>query len=252
MNNQNKEKNEKEMQANKILYITVAVMLVVMATVVLLSSMLSRAKPSVDTDAQVTDGVSDAVTDEKPADTRPNTPQVSLPVIADPDTEEEADAPIPETPAIPTFASPVASGVISKEYSDKVLVYSTTMEDYRTHMGLDINATLGEKVLAAADGKVADVWYDAMTGQCLKIEHEGGLVSIYRNLSDTLAEGVKIGASVKCGDTVGYIGESSMVEIAQEPHLHFEAQLSGKYVDPADYLSSEAKAELLEDINYEN
>jgi phosphocarrier protein len=57
---------------------------------------------------------------------------------------------------------------------------------------------------------------------------------------------------VKCGDTVGYIGESSMVEIAQEPHLHFEAQLNGKYVNPEDYLSSEAKASLLQDTSYEN
>ena len=250
MNNQNKQKSEQEIQANKILYITVAAMLVIMAVVVVLSSVLSRAKPGVDTDGVSTDTQDTSIYTESP-DTKPNTPSVTLPVVADPDTDEVVN-PEPDAPVTPTFATPVASGILSKEYSDKVLVYSTTMEDYRTHMGIDINAKLGSPVLASADGTVTDIWYDAMTGQCLKIEHDGGLCSIYRNLADSLAEGVKVGGKVKCGDTVGYIGESSMVEIAQEPHLHFEAQLNGKYVNPEDYLSSEAKASLLQDTSYEN
>ncbi len=252
MNNQNKQKSEQEIQANKILYITVAAMLVIMAVVVILSSVLSRAKPGVDTDGlSDTNAPSSPAYTEPPA-TQPNTPSDKLPVIADPDTEEEVVNPTPDKPTIPTLASPVAAGILSKEYSDSTLVYSTTMEDYRAHVGIDINAKLGDPVLAAADGTVADIWYDPMTGQCLKIEHEGSLVSIYRNLSDTLAEGVKVGGSVKCGDTVGYIGESSIVEIAQEPHLHFEAELSGKKVDPTDYLSVEAKSQLLQDTSYED
>ncbi len=249
MNNQNKQKNEKEMLANKVLYITVAAMLVVMAIVVVLSSMLSRAKPNAP--AESTDDISDITENTHAADTDQSKPADSLPVIAPPDTEEVIK-PEPEMPTVPTFASPLASGIISKDYSDKVLVYSTTMEDYRTHMGIDINTKLGEPVLAAADGKVVDIWYDPMTGQCMKLEHDGGLASIYRNLSDTVAEGIKVGGRVKCGEVIGYVGESSMVEIAQEPHLHFEATLSGKYVNPEEYLSSKAKAELLQDNSYES
>ncbi len=252
MNNQNKQKNEKEMQANKVLYITVAAMLIVMATVVLLSSMLSRAKPSVDTDAPTASSSAQAPSQSTtPEETKQSSPSVTLPVAAAPDTEEEVILQKPAEPELPTFASPLSSGILSKEYSDKVLVYSTTMEDYRTHMGIDINAKLGDSVLAAADGKVSDVFYDAMMGHCIKVEHDGGLVSIYRNLSDTLAEGITVGGSVKCGTPLGYVGESAMVEIAQEPHLHFEAQLNGKHVNPADYLSTEAMSALTQDTSYE-
>ena len=249
MNNQNKPKSEQEAAANKILYITVAAMLIIMATVVVLSSVLSRAKPAVDTDTTVTTATSP--TDASPTVTEP-TPSVTLPTIADTEPVEDVITPEPDNSSIPTLASPVSSGYLSKEYSDKVLVYSTTMEDYRTHLGIDINAKLGAPVLAAADGKIADIWHDAMTGYCIKIEHAGGLVTIYRNLADTQAEGISKGSQVKRGDTIGYVGESSMVEIAQEPHLHFEAQIDGKHVDPKAHLSPEATARLTQDTTYEN
>jgi len=249
----NKQKSEQEKQANKVLYITVAAMLVVMAAVVLLSSMLSRAKKPIDKDLpDVTDYQSAPVSsDGSQNTTKPEKPSDSLPVIADTDKETEADSPnAPDKNTVPTLALP-ANGILSKEFSDKVLVYSSTMEDYRTHMGIDINASMGDKVFAAADGRVSNVWHDPMMGQCVKIEHSGNLTTIYRNLSETVAEGISIGASVSEGDVIGYIGESAMVEIAQEPHLHFEVQLGTKSVDPIEYMSSNAKSKLLEDVSYE-
>ena len=64
MNNQNKQKSKQEAEANRILYITVAAMLIIMATVVVLSSVLSRAKPDAVTDTT-------AYTDTAPSDTKP-------------------------------------------------------------------------------------------------------------------------------------------------------------------------------------
>ncbi len=248
-NNQNK-KSEQEIQANKILYITVAAMLVIMALVIVLSSVLSKAKPSSDTESSTDTVLAPSYTN--PTETKPSSPSVTLPVAAEPEDTDEVLSPEPQAPTVPTLALPLENGILSKEYSDKMLVYSTTMEDYRTHMGIDINASLGSPVLAAADGTVVDIYNDAMTGRCIKIEHDGGLSSIYRNLSDTAAEGLAVGNKVKCGEVIGYVGESSMIEIAQEPHLHFEATLNGKYVNPEDYLSSNAKSELLQDTSYES
>lgn len=252
LNMNNKQKSEQEKLANKILYITVAAMLVVMATVVVLGSMLSRAKKPIDTDApSITDAQSSPETERDPITDKPSSPSDSLPVIADTDKDTEASMPsTPDKNEIPTLSLP-ANGILSREYSDKVLVYSSTMEDYRTHMGIDVNASMGDQVLAAADGKVSNVWYDPMMGQCIKLEHNGNLVTIYRNLSETVAEGISIGSTVSEGDVIGYIGESAMVEIAQEPHLHFEVQLNGKSVDPLEYMSSNAKGKLLEDKSYE-
>lgn len=252
LNMNNKQKSEQEKLANKILYITVAAMLIIMATIVLLGSMLSRAKKPIDTDeSSISDTESTTTTKEPQSTNNQSTPSDSLPVIADTDDDTEASSPTtPDNNTIPTLALP-ADGFLSKEFSDKVLVYSSTMEDYRTHTGIDINASLGANVVAAADGRVSNVWYDPMMGQCIKIEHNGNLTTIYRNLSQTVAEGISIGSTVSEGDVIGYIGESAMVEIAQEPHLHFEVQLNGKGVDPIEYMSSNAKNKLLEDNSYE-
>ena len=43
-----------------------------------------------------------------------------------------------------------------------------------------------------------------------------------------------------------------MVEIAEEPHLHFEVSIAGKSVDPVEYLDESALVSLTREINYES
>lgn len=136
---------------------------------------------------------------------------------------------------LPTFSLPV-SGEISIDFSDTVPVFSETLNDYRTHLGVDISANLGDKVLAVADGVVTNVWDDPFMGTCVSIEHSGNAVSIYKNLDPTVRDGIIIGASVKSGDVIGAIGESAMNEIADEPHLHYELKVDNKHVDPKGFL----------------
>jgi murein DD-endopeptidase MepM/ murein hydrolase activator NlpD len=132
---------------------------------------------------------------------------------------------------LPTFSLPV-SGEISIDFSDTVPVFSETLNDYRTHLGVDISANLGDKVLAVADGVVTNVWDDPFMGTCVSIEHSGNAVSVYKNLDPDVADGIIIGASVKDGDTIGAVGESAMNELASEPHLHYELKVNGTHVDP--------------------
>ncbi len=253
-----KGKTEKEKQATKVLYITVAAMLVVMAVIVMLSSMLSNIADDVNGaltgNADSSDAASQPPSSDSPSVPQtdalsPDRPAQTLPVIADGDEEDEP-SPAPQN-TVPTLSAP-AEGILSHPFSDSTLVYSSTMEDYRTHMGIDINAALGDKVYAAADGIIADVWYDPMMGSCVRVEHEGGLECIYRNLREDLCEGVGIGSSLLRGDAIGYIGDTAMVELAQEPHLHFEVMLNGKHADPVSFMSEEAKGMLTEqDASYE-
>jgi murein DD-endopeptidase MepM/ murein hydrolase activator NlpD len=42
-----------------------------------------------------------------------------------------------------------------------------------------------------------------------------------------------------------------MVEIADEPHLHFELSVEGEYVDPTEYFDSASVAVLDQDTAYE-
>ena len=84
------------------------------------------------------------------------------------------------------------------------------------------------------------------------VAHGGDAYTIYKNLSAELPEGVVIGAAVKAGDVIGYVGESAMVEVAEEPHLHLEMTVNGLQVDPTEYLDEDARATLNEETNFED
>ena len=167
----------------------------------------------------------------------------SIPEPNDPIINSGTDSITDDTPTIdeednllPTFILPV-DGIINIDFSDTVPVFSQTMNDYRTHLGVDISASLGSDVKAVADGVVTNVWEDPFMGTCISIEHTGNAVSIYKNLDPSVKEGVIIGASVKSGDVIGAVGESAMNEIADEPHLHYELKVDNKHVDPKQHLN---------------
>ena len=155
--------------------------------------------------------------------------------------EPETDKPTPENPEINFPRKPlsalVANGkAIFKGHDPNTQVYSNTMGDYRIHLGIDVATDMNAEVYALYDGTVEKIWADAMMGHCLAINHGNGLMSFYKNLSGSYPAGVEVGATVTAGQAVGYVGDSAMIEIADEPHLHFEMTLDGLTVNPANYL----------------
>lgn len=166
----------------------------------------------------------------EPAETSAATRPATSAAATDPITEAAA----PES-TLPVFIMPTI-GNISKSYSVDVLVYSDTMEDYRTHSGIDICAGTGEGVMAAADGVVSEVYAHPMMGYTVVVRHDGGAETIYQNLAEDIA--VSVGDTVKSGEVIGAVGDSALIEIAEEPHLHFELRVDGKTVNPLDYISA--------------
>ena len=166
------------------------------------------------------------------------------PPVTDPGETEPVDA-LPSS-----FMLPV-SGSLSKSHDATTQVFSNTMQDYRVHLGIDVNTEAGASVYAAAGGKVERVWKDVRYGQCVAIAHSGKCVTIYKNLSYELADGIKEGASISAGALIGAVGDTAMVEIADEPHLHFEMTVNGLAVDPLDYFDASALASLSVDESYE-
>ena len=67
-------------------------------------------------------------------------------------------------------------------------------------------------------------------------EHDGDAESVYQNLAEDVA--VSVGDTVKSGEVLGAVGESALIEIAEEPHLHFALRVAGKSVNPLDYISA--------------
>lgn len=148
---------------------------------------------------------------------------------------EIEETPLPAAEQIPDFIAPV-NGLLAKAHSVDEPLYSVTMEDYRTHAGVDIAASAGAAVYACADGTVESVWDDPMMGTCVSILHSGGARSVYKNLAPATAENIAAGQSVQIGTVIGAVGESALIEIAEESHLHYELQIDGVSVDPADYM----------------
>lgn len=138
-----------------------------------------------------------------------------------------------ETKKDPTFTKPI-EGEISKEYAKDNLVYSETLKEWTTHLGIDIKAERASVVKASADGTVKYIKNDPRYGLTIIIEHSNGFETRYCNLLTT--EFVSEGEEVKAGQTIGTVGDSAVYEIVDESHLHFEILKNGENLNPSDYV----------------
>lgn len=132
-----------------------------------------------------------------------------------------------------SFAKPV-DGEIMKEYAKDNLVYSETLEEWVTHLGIDIKAEKTTVVKAAEEGTVKSIKNDPRYGLTVVIEHEDGYQTIYSNL--LTAEFIVEGEKVEKGQTIGTVGNTAAFESAEEAHLHFEILKDSIGVDPNIYL----------------
>ncbi|MBR2177083.1 MAG: peptidoglycan DD-metalloendopeptidase family protein [Clostridia bacterium] len=132
-------------------------------------------------------------------------------------------------PSKPETASPIEKGEVIKEFSLKNPLKSKTMNDWRTHSGVDISAEEGSPVRAMMEGKVKKLYSDPLLGNVICIEHSGGYEAYYCGVTDTSI--AKEGDTVKAGDTIGYIGKIPS-EIKDDSHLHLEVKYNGSYIDP--------------------
>lgn len=139
----------------------------------------------------------------------------------------------PETKKELSFERPV-EGEIVREYAKDNLIYSATLEEWTTHMGIDIKADKTTVVKAAEAGTVKSIKNDPRYGLTIVIEHEDNFQTVYSNLltSEFVVEGEK----VEKGQSIGTVGNTAVFEIADEPHLHFEILKDSLPVDPSIYI----------------
>jgi len=134
----------------------------------------------------------------------------------------------------PSFIMPV-DGKISMDYAMDRLLYSKTLDEWRTHSGIDIEASRGEAVKAAGDGYIKEIKNDPCYGITIVIDHENGYKTIYSNLaSDSM---VSTNQKVKAGEAISSVGNTAVFECMDPPHLHFEIVKDDKVVDPKTLLS---------------
>ena len=129
----------------------------------------------------------------------------------------------------PVFVMPV-KGKIQMDYAMDRLLYSKTLDEWRTHSGIDITAPRGDVVKAAADGYIKEIKNDPCYGITITIDHENGYKTIYSNLASSSM--VSVNQKVKAGDAISSVGNTAVFECMDPTHLHFEVYKNDKLIDP--------------------
>lgn len=99
------------------------------------------------------------------------------------------------------------------------------------HKGIDIGASTGSAIVAAASGEVVVSTYSASAGNYVMVNHGGGVYTVYMHASSRL---VSAGDKVKKGQTIAKVGSTGY---STGPHLHFGIRVNGTYVNPRQYVS---------------
>ncbi len=126
------------------------------------------------------------------------------------------------------YTSPLPGAAVSSPFGYRE---HPTAGEERFHYGVDLAADTGTAIACFADGEVRAVGESSSYGKYCIVDHAGGYATLYAHCSRIT---VSSGAEVKRGQTVAEVGETG---IATGPHLHFELQQGGGYLNPIYYVS---------------
>lgn len=111
-----------------------------------------------------------------------------------------------------------------------VVVSGFGMRWGRMHEGIDIAASTGTPIRAAAAGVVIWSGWRGGYGNAVIIDHGNGLSTVYAHASALIA---RQGQRVAQGEVIALVGSTGN---SSGPHLHFEVRVNGVAVDPLLYL----------------
>lgn len=215
-------KNRKKIRIKDILML-LSIFTLCVITVVVTGTSVNKSKLKASTNAEQN-------IENKSGESLPKEHVVSYGQINESTQSEPKDTFQPEF--VYEFIKPV-DGEILKPFSPDELLYSETMDDWRNHMGVDISCLEGTPVLASESGVVKSVGYDINYGNTVTLVC-GDYEVFYSSLSSDFP--FKQGQTVKKGDVIGKSSNSCMLEICDEPHIHFEIRKSGINIDPMEII----------------
>lgn len=121
---------------------------------------------------------------------------------------------------------PTPTTTVSSPYGYRIHpIYGTR----KLHTGTDFPVATGTPIYAAADGRVITSSYYGGYGNCVIIDHGGGMTTLYAHNSSLL---VSVGQSVKRGQQIAKAGSTGN---STGPHCHFEVRINGATTNPANY-----------------
>lgn len=96
----------------------------------------------------------------------------------------------------------------------------------RMHAGVDMAAPAGTAVVAASPGTVAVAGWVSGYGNCVVVDHGGGMQTRYAHLMQIA---VGAGQPVQPGTVLGMVGSTGR---STGPHLHYEVRVNGRPINP--------------------
>ncbi len=152
----------------------------------------------------------------------PTPPSASKPLPQD--TTPTASAPKPATPDLGQSQTSSGNGKLAYPVQGRII------RDYAQgrNEGIDIQASAGTPIKAAAGGTVAAITSDADQVPIVVIKHPDNLLTVYANVE---------GISVKKGDSVTRGQSIARIRGGNANYVHFEVRKGFDSVDPTPYLN---------------
>jgi len=122
--------------------------------------------------------------------------------------------------------APVEFSRISSRYN--LRRFHPVLKKIKPHFGTDYAAPRGTPIRSVADGVVLRASYTRGNGNYVKIKHDKVYTTQYLHMSK-FAKGIRSGAHVKQGQTIGYVGSTGL---ATGPHVCYRFWKNGRQVDP--------------------
>lgn len=169
----------------------------------------------------------------------PDPGEIVTPGGDEPAAPTEPDKPDEPAPVVKPdgFYAPVADMNSLNLYG---FYYNKTLNCYHLHDGIDFAATAGDKVFAADDGVIEEVYTsDLLCGGKIVIRHANDVRTVYEYVD--VAAGLNVGDSVTRGQEIAVVAAATGAEYKEGAHLHFETIEDGDSVDPSKYLTMEEK-----------
>ena len=132
--------------------------------------------------------------------------------------------------------NPVEGGTISSGFGSRSSFATSNGKSSSTnHKAIDIAAPAGTAVKAAMSGKITLVYKGDYGGygNTVEIDHGNGIITKYHHMLDGSLEGLSVGQEVKAGQQIGKVGSTGN---STGPHLDFQVQKDGDFVDPRNYI----------------
>ncbi len=124
----------------------------------------------------------------------------------------------------------MGTGMLTCPLQDYVFTSPFGQRNGSHHNGVDICAPEGTPVYAADNGIISFAGEKNGYGNCILLDHQNGMCTLYAHNSALL---VQVGDIVAQGDTISQVGSTGN---STANHLHFEVQIEGVPQDPAQYI----------------